>query len=129
MKFTPSCEKRQKRFGIDRLFEKVEGPCLHGLHRHADFAVSRQKDDRQITLHLRESCLKFGTGQPRHAHVEKHAAFAGRIITVKKLSCGFIGPHLIAHGLKHKSEGCSHARIVVNDANQRHLLHVSIPDC
>src|SRR5580698_8694149 len=69
----------------DRLGEKLDRATFHGLHRHRNIGVSRDKDDRQVSAGRREFTLEFETALPRQSHVQHQAAWPLRRLGFEKI--------------------------------------------
>ena len=56
---------------IDRFREEIEGPALHGLHRGADVAVSREQEGLRVGQTITDLHQKLHPGGARHPQVEE----------------------------------------------------------
>ena len=72
----PSLDGIEKLLVTEWFCEKLYGATFHGLHRHRDIAMGRNKDDWEQPVRGGKFALKVETAQPRQSHVEHQASGA-----------------------------------------------------
>ena len=87
--------------GLDGLFAEVLGTTLEGRDRHADVAVAREKEDRQVDSPASHLLLELEPAHAGHAHVKHEASGVSQIVPREELLGALVGDGVDAAHAEH----------------------------